>query len=91
MACEMRQSCSGDDDGVEAVPPAFLCPILQDVMRDPVITARAREQRRAMRKRRRNKKLPCADDVWIPHRRLTGTATSAPPSRTGCACTPPAR
>jgi hypothetical protein len=55
MACEMRQSCSGDDDGVEAAPPAFLCPILQDVMRDPVITARAREQRSAMRKRRRKK------------------------------------
>jgi len=31
-----------DDGGAAAqVPAAFLCPILQDVMRDPVITARA--------------------------------------------------
>ena len=33
-----QAQCCGDDGGV---PAAFLCPILQDVMRDPVFTARA--------------------------------------------------
>ena len=44
----MEVAAAYDDGGAAAaVPAAFLCPILQDVMRDPVITARAppRERR----------------------------------------------
>ena len=52
MPREQACTAAAYDDAAaaaQAVPAAFLCPILQDVMRDPVITARAppHEQRRA--------------------------------------------
>jgi hypothetical protein len=42
-----------DDEGDADVPTAFLCPILQDVMRDPVCTVRAPSGQCAMAGMRR--------------------------------------
>jgi hypothetical protein len=47
-AAPARGDDDGDADADADVPAAFLCPIMQDVMRDPVVTVRELPRIRAV-------------------------------------------